>query len=140
MRLTARPHQIPARLVAGMFILNSGLSKQGADEETAGGLHGMAAGTYPFLGQLEPRRFTELLSRTEMALGTALLIPVIPSLPVGLALTAFSAGLVGLYLRTPGMRVAGSLRPSQQGILLAKDVWLVGIGTSLVLEEILQHD
>ena len=61
---------------------------------------------------------------------------MVPSLAAGAALTAFAGGLVGLYLRTPGMREEGSLRPTQAGIGLAKDVWLLGIGLSLVLEEI----
>jgi hypothetical protein len=32
------------------------------------------------------------------------------------------------------MREAGSLRPTQQGIALAKDVWLTGIGASLLTD------
>jgi hypothetical protein len=59
---------------------------------------------------------------------------VVPAALAGAGLLAFSAGLVGLYLRTPGMREAGSLRPTQQGIALAKDVWLTGIGASLLTD------
>ncbi len=44
--------------------------------------------------------------------------------------------LLGLYLRTPGMREEGSLRPSAQGLAVAKDVWLLGIGLGLVIEEL----
>lgn len=136
MKFATQAHQIPLRLAAGAFCLNSGLGKREADEPTATGLHGMAAGTYPFLAKHDPQRFTRLLSKAEIALGTALLIPVVPSLVAGAALTAFAGGLVGLYLRTPGMREEGSLRPTQQGIGLAKDVWLLGIGLSMVLEEL----
>jgi hypothetical protein len=32
------------------------------------------------------------------------------------------------------MRQEGSLRPTQQGIPLAKDVWMLGIGISLIAE------
>ncbi|WP_435793588.1 hypothetical protein [Nonomuraea glycinis] len=96
----------------------------------------LAAGTYPFLAGHDPQRFTRLLSKAEIALGAALLIPMVPSLVAGAALTAFAGGLVGLYLRTPGMGEEGSLRPTQADIGLAKDVWLLGIGLSLVLEEI----
>jgi hypothetical protein len=39
-----------------------------------------------------------------------------------------------LYVRTPGMRKKGSPFPTQQGITLAKDVWLVGIGLGLVID------
>jgi hypothetical protein len=52
----------------------------------------------------------------------------------GAALTAFSGGLIGLYLRTPGMRREGSLRPTQPGVPLAKDAWLVGIGLGLMAD------
>ncbi|GAA5061002.1 hypothetical protein HNP84_008879 [Thermocatellispora tengchongensis] len=136
MRLYARRHQMPARIATGAYILNSGLSKVNADAETAAGVHGMAAGTYPFLHDLEPERFTRMLSRAEIALGAALLLPVVPSLVAGAALTAFAGGLLGLYLRTPGLRQEGSLRPTQEGIGVAKDVWLLGIGVGLVVEEL----
>ncbi len=39
-----------------------------------------------------------------------------------------------MYLKTPGMRREGSVRPSQQGTALAKDVWLLGIGLTLVAD------
>lgn len=57
-----------------------------------------------------------------------------PPAVAGAALTGFSAGLLGLYLRTPGMRQEGSLAPTQDGTALAKDVWLVGAGLSLVVD------
>jgi hypothetical protein len=136
MRFFTRTHQLPLRLASGAIILHSGLSKAEADEEAATGLHGMASGTYPFLSKLDPRRFTRLLSKAEIALGTALLIPVVPPLLAGAAVTAFAGGLLGLYLRTPGMREEGSLRPTQQGLIVAKDIWLLAIGLSMVLEEL----
>jgi hypothetical protein len=136
MRIFARPHQIPPRVAAGAFILNSGLSKAGADEGTAAGTHGMAVGVYPFLEKHEPQEFTRLLAKSEIALGAALLLPMVPSLLAGAALTAFAGGLLGLYLKTPGMRQEGSLKPTPQGIGLAKDVWMLGIGLGLVLEEL----
>lgn len=136
MPLLVKPWQLPARLAAGAVILNSGLNKRKVDDATAAGLHGMAAGTYPVLHKIEPKRFVRLLSAAEMALGAALLLPVVPTAVAGLGLTAFSAGLVGLYLRTPGMREPGTLRPTQQGTALAKDVWLLGIGLGFVIEEL----
>jgi hypothetical protein len=41
-----------------------------------------------------------------------------------------------MYLRTPGMRKEGSLAPTQQGIGLAKDVWMLGIGVGFVLDAV----
>ncbi|WP_336213648.1 hypothetical protein [Nonomuraea sp. LPB2021202275-12-8] len=140
MKLFTRAHQLPGRLAAGAVILNSGMGKVNADEAAAAGVHGMATTAYPFLGKLDPQQFTRLLSRAEIALGTALLLPVVPSLLAGAALTGFAGGLVGLYLRTPGLRREGSLRPTPQGIPLVKDIWLLAIGLGLVLEELADRE
>ena len=129
----------PLRVAIGAYILNSGLGKRGLEGEAAAGMHGMAAGAMPQLRQIPPDRFAVLLSRGEVALGAALLAPFVPSLLAGAALTAFGAGLVQLYLKTPGMREGGSLRPSQEGIGLAKDVWLVGAGLTLMLDSLVRH-
>ena len=67
----------------------------------------MASGTYPFLGKLKSTQFLRLLSTSEIALGAALLLPVVPTLAAGAGLAAFSGGLLGLYLGTPGMRQDG---------------------------------
>ena len=37
------------------------------------------------------------------------------------------------------MRQEGSLRPTRQGIPLAKDVWLLGIGASLILSDVVDR-
>lgn len=131
-----KPGHLPARIAAGAFILNSGLGKLSADEETANGLHGFASGAYPFLGKLKAKDFARCLAVGEIALGTALLVPVIPSALAGAGLAAFSGGLVGLYARTPGMRKEGSPFPTQEGIPLAKDTWLLGIGLGLVIDDL----
>ncbi|MEU9834931.1 hypothetical protein AB0D67_25645 [Streptosporangium sp. NPDC048047] len=136
MRITARPHQLPARVAAGLVILESGLSMAAANDERARQTHGMAAGTYPFLKDLDPQEFTRWLARSEIALGAALLLPVVPSALAGAALAAFAGGLMGLYLRTPGLRRQGSLRPTPEGLGIVKDVWLLGIGAGLVAEEL----
>jgi hypothetical protein len=125
--------QLPLRLASGAFVLNSGVTKAKVDDSAAAQLHGFATGTYPFLARLEPKQFARALSSTEIVIGSALLIPVVPAPLAGLALTGFAGGLLGLYLRTPGMREPGSLRPSQDGIPLAKDSWLAAIGLALIL-------
>ncbi|MFF5211648.1 hypothetical protein [Streptosporangium sp. NPDC000396] len=140
MRILARSHQLPVRIAAGSFILNSGLTKAAADAETARQIHGMASGAYPFLKDMDPEEFTRCFAKGEIALGVALLVPIVPSLLAGAALTAFAGGLVGLYLKTPGLRQEGSLRPTPEGIAIAKDAWLLGIGTSLVTEELFRRD
>jgi hypothetical protein len=134
MRIAAVARRTPGRIASGAFILNSGLGKWSADEETAARLHGMAAGTYPFLAKLKPKDFARLLSAGEIALGAALLLPVVPDALAGASLTAFSAALLGMYARTPGMRQEGGVRPTRQGVPLAKDVWMLGIGLGLVID------
>src|SRR5215213_5844407 len=131
MDLRVKAWHLPPRLITGAYFLSSGLAKRGADEATAGQLHGFAAGTYPLLGKLDAKRFTGVLSTAEIAIGAALVVPVVPAWLAGAGLTAFALGTLGLYLRTPGMRQEGSLRPTQQGIPLAKDAWMVGIGLAL---------
>ena len=124
--------EIAPRISAGAFILNSGLSKRGSDEATAAGMHGMASGAYPVIKGVPPQQFVQGLAVTEIVIGVALLSPFVPTAVAGAALTAFSGGLLGLYLRTPGMRKEGSLAPTQEGLSLAKDSWLVGIGIGLL--------
>ncbi|MFB4419978.1 hypothetical protein C5F59_002665 [Streptomyces sp. QL37] len=128
MTIAFEPRDVAPRLLVGAFILNSGLSKLKADEDTAQGLHGMACTAYPFLRKLEAGRFTRLLACAEIAVGGTLLAPFVPTRLAGAVLTGFSGGLVGLYLRVPGMRQEGSLRPTQDGVALAKDTWMLGIG------------
>ena len=136
MRIPVKVSHLPARFTTGAFILNSGIGKLSADEETAAQLHGFAAGTYPFLKKLKPKNFVRLLAATEITLGTALLVPIVPSALVGAGLAAFSGGLLGLYVKTPGMRKEHSIFPTQQGTALAKDAWMTGIGLSLVIDDL----
>jgi hypothetical protein len=134
MRISAKARHLPPRIAAGAFILNSGIGKLSADEQRAARLHAMAAGTYPFLNKLKPADFARLLAVSEIALGSALLLPVVPAGVVGAGLAAFSGGLLGMYAKTPGMRKEGSPFPSQQGTPLAKDIWMAGIGLGLVID------
>jgi hypothetical protein len=131
--------EIAPRISAGAFILNSGLGKRGAGPEAAAGMQGFAAGTYPFLKSIPPQQFAKGLATTEIALGALLLTPFVPTAVAGAALTAFSSGLLGLYLKTPGMRKPGSLAPTEQGLPIAKDVWLLGIGIGLFTRGLMER-
>lgn len=126
--------QLPIRLAAGAYVLNSGLSKRGIPDEAAAGMHGMASGAFPQFSSIEPQEFVKQLSTGEIALGTALLLPFLPAGLVGAALSAFGAGLVRLYLKTPGMTDESGIRPTPDGIGLAKDVWLFAIGLALLID------
>jgi uncharacterized membrane protein YphA (DoxX/SURF4 family) len=140
MRLPITPAEIAPRVATGAFILNSGLGKRGADEGTAAGLHGFAAGTYPFLKDVPPATFAKVLSTAEISVGALLLTPFVPTAVAGAALTGFSSGLLGLYLRTPGMTKPGrSVAPTQEGLPIAKDVWMLGIGIGLLTQGLLDR-
>jgi hypothetical protein len=130
---------IPLRVAIGAFVLNSGLSKRSLEGEAAEGVHGMAVGAIPEMKRFSPATFAKLLSGTEIALGAALLLPIIPSALVGAGLVAFSGGLLRLYWATPGMHEPGDPRPTQQGVPLAKDVWLFGAGLTLVLDDLMNR-
>ena len=125
---------VPVRLATGAFILNSGLSKRNAGKEAAENLHGFASGAYPQFQDMPPEQFVKMLSAGEIALGAALLTPFVPTGVAGAALAGFAGGLGGLYWRTPGLHEEGSVRPTQQGTPIAKDAWLLAIGTALVLD------
>jgi len=129
-----RISHLPLRVTTGAFILNSGLGKRGLDGESAAGLQGMAVGAIPQLGKVASTTFAKGLSAGEMALGAALLTPFVSPVLAGAGLTAFGAGLVQLYLKTPGMREEGTVKPTQAGTGLAKDIWMVGIGLTLLLD------
>ncbi|MFC8303508.1 hypothetical protein ACFUCV_07450 [Specibacter sp. NPDC057265] len=120
------------RLVSGAFILNSGINKLSLPVEQASGLQGMASGAIPPVGTLTPQQFGKYLSFAEMGIGAALLTPVVSSRLAGLALAAFSGGLIATYLKTPGMTEPDGIRPTADGTALAKDFWLAGIAVALI--------
>src|SRR5436190_23286330 len=104
MDLRVKAWQLPPRLITGAYFLNAGLSKRGADDATAGQLDGFAAGTYPFLGKLDAKRLTGLLSTAEIAIGAALALPVVLAWLAGPGLTPFPLGSLGSFLPTPALR------------------------------------
>ena len=138
MSIAAKLRRAPLRATAGAYILNSGISKLQGDEESAKGVHGMAVGAYPFLGKMQPKVFFKTLGGVETALGTALLLPIFPAGLVGIGLTAFAGGLVGLYIRTASAHDK-YYRPEGMGSSLAKDTWLASIGVSLVVDAALSE-
>jgi hypothetical protein len=122
----------PIRLSAGAFILNAGLGKLSLDEGGSAMVHGVAKGAFPFFEKVPPPQFAKALAVSEVALGTALLLPFVPDRMAGLALTPFAAGLLWMYSQTDAMHKPDSLRPTQAGTAVAKDVWLLGIGLTLL--------
>jgi hypothetical protein len=125
-------------LAAGAFILDSGLEKWPTSEsdDLEKELYATATAAYPQLLELDSGTFRRLLAAGEIALGSALLLPVVPPGWAGAGLGAFSTGLLGLYFRLPGMRQTGTVRPSPEGLALAKDTWLLGIAAALMIDAV----
>lgn len=134
-----RLRELPTRLATGAFILHSGLEKRRGTPEVAQAMHGMASGAYPFLSSMEPTTFLRRLSMGEIAVGSLLLAPFVPTAVAGAALTGFSGGLLTMYLRTPALRKPGSIWPSQNGVAVSKDSWMLGIGLGLLADALLDR-
>jgi len=130
--LSVKARDLPGRITAGGYILHAGLEKWHGDQARAEAIHKMAANAFPVLKDIPPDRFLRLLAASEIAVGTALVVPVIPGALAGAALTGFSGALLALYGRTPALRKPGSIWPSQAGTGVSKDVWMLGIGLGLV--------
>jgi hypothetical protein len=136
MRFSIKARDVPPRVATGAFILHSGLEKWHADEAHAAAVHGMAAGAFPVFNDVPAPRFARLFAAGEVALGVALLAPIVPSAVAGAALTGFAGGFAAMYMRTPALRKPGSVWPSEAGIGVSKDVWMLGIGLGLLADSL----
>jgi len=134
--MSFRLWHVPLRAATGAYILNAGLAKRDVSPETAENLHRFASSAFPQVSEVPPDRLARGLSTAEIAVGTVLLAPIVSSGLAGLVLTGFSGGLMGLYLRAPGLTEEGSVRPTTQGVPVAKDVWMLGIGLALLLDSL----
>ena len=123
---------LPMRLAVGAFVLHTGIEKFWGTPATAAAIHGTAASAFPILGKIPAPRFLKALSLAEMALGTALLAPVVPPALAGAALTGFAGSLVTMYLRTPTLHRPNSIWPTPEGVGQSKDGWMLGVGLSLL--------
>lgn len=119
------------RVIPGALILNSGIGKIGMPAEASEGLQQFAATGVPAVKQIPSEKFGTVLGWSEAAVGGALLAPFVPNVVAGGALTAFSAGLLSLYFADPDNREDDGIRPSEQGMSLAKDSWLLAAGLAL---------
>ena len=131
-RITIR--DLPTRLATGGYILHSGWEKWHGSEEQARGVHGMAAGAFPIFAKVPPRTFLKALALAEIGIGATLLTPVVPNRLAGAALSAFSGGLMTMYLRTPALHKPLSVWPTPAGIGVSKDVWMLAIGLGLLAD------
>jgi len=130
--LPIKARDLPGRIAAGGYILHAGLEKWRGDATRAEAMHRMAAHAFPVLKNIPPERFLRILAASEIAVGSALLLPAIPGALAGAGLTGFSGALLTMYARTPALRKPGSIWPSQAGTAVSKDIWMLGIGLGLI--------
>lgn len=123
------------RGITGAYVLNSGLGKRDLPTEAAQGLQGFAATGVPAVTKMDPDTFGKFVAYSEIGIGAALLTPVVPRRIAGAALGAFSAGLMAMYFRNPAMTEKDGVRPSQDGLSLSKDVFLLAIAAALVTDK-----
>jgi uncharacterized membrane protein YphA (DoxX/SURF4 family) len=135
-----RAREIPGRLASGAYILHAGLEKWNGDDARAEALHQFAVNAFPFLKDIPPAQFLKLLAGGEIAVGSALLVPFVPTALAGAALTGFSGALLAMYARTPALRKPGSIWPSQAGTAVSKDVWMLGIGLGLLTDAVIDRN
>jgi len=101
---------IPGRLATGAFILHSGIGKWNLPAERATPSTGRPPG--PSLPEQDPRAgVRQAALRFRGRTGAVLLSPFVRDRRAGAALTAFSAGLLTMYWRTPALRKAAASGP-----------------------------
>ncbi|MCP3427169.1 hypothetical protein NBM05_14410 [Rothia sp. AR01] len=122
------------RGIPGAYILNAGVEKLSLDEQTAGYLQSMAAKGFPALEGLDAATFGKALAGSEVAVGAALLAPFVPTRLAGLALGAFSAGMLTMYFKTEEFTQDNGVSPSQAGTPVSHNVWLAAIAAALLLQ------
>ncbi len=123
---------VALRAIPGLFIANSGIGKIGMPAEMSAGIQEAAASGVPAVKKLPADKFGTYLGYAETALGAALLAPVVPNWVAGAGLTAFGSGMLTMYFNNPENTEEDGIRPSGEGIALAKDSWLVAIGLALL--------
>lgn len=123
------------RGVTGAFVLNSGLGKRNLPTEAAQGLQGFASTGVPQVSKLSPDAFGKFVAYSEIGISAALLTPFVSKRIAGLGLGAFSAGLMSMYFRNPGMTKSDGIRPSQEGMSLSKDIFMLAIAGALVTDK-----
>lgn len=122
------------RVIPGAFILNSGIGKLGMDESASAGLQNMAATGIPLMKEIPTEKFGDFIAYSEIGIGATLLAPFIPDRLAGMILTPFAAGLLSMYFGNPENTEDDGIRPSQKGLPLAKDSFLLAIGLGLAFK------
>lgn len=127
----------PIRVAFGLFFAHVAATHWDLDTQSETALHRFACSGYPFLKKVSPKLFVKGMFASEVGVATALLVPVVPPVIGASALTAFGSGLMGVYAKAPGLRREHSVRPSEFGMAMAKDSWMVAAGASVLIDALL---
>ena len=134
------PWYWPIRIIFGAFFLHVALTHRELDEKGAKGLQRFAASGWPFVKKLSPMQFKQAMVAGECAVAASLLVPGVPAVLGGVALTGFGTGLLGVYARTPMLRRSEkSLRPNDMGLSIAKDSWMLAAGLAVLADVFLSR-
>jgi hypothetical protein len=139
MELSANVRRAPLRLTTGAFVLNSGVTRFNADEQTSKRLQQTAAQWLPQVNRMDSRTFAKTVAAGEVALGTALMLPVVPAAIAGLGITAFAASLLAARGSAAGQHVGPTGVPTESttpepAVPKATEAWMLGSGVSLLLD------
>ncbi len=127
----------PIRIIFGFFFLHVALTHKNLDEKGAKGLRGFAATAFPFVKQMSPQQFKAAMVAGESATAASLLIPGVPQVLSGAALTGFGASLLAVYAKSPMLRMGEkSIRPNEFGLGIAKDAWMFAAGLAGVIDAV----
>lgn len=100
----------------------------------------MGSNGVPAVKEMTASQFRSFLSGSQIALGAALLTPFIPGWVAGAGLAGFSSALLAMYAKTPGMTKEDGVRPTEDGVSIAKDVVMLGTGITLVLDDLINRN
>lgn len=123
------------RSVPGAYILQSGYGKLSLDAASAEGLKQFAATGIPQFAEWDSEVFGKFIAGSELLVGGLLVTPFVSKRLAGAALLTFSAGMLTMYFRNPGMTQEDGIRPSQEGTGLSKDVFMAAIGAALMIQK-----
>ena len=132
MQISANVRRAPLRLTAGAFVLNSGVGRFSASgDETTTSLQASAAKLIPQVQRMDPRTFAKVMGAGEVALGAAVMLPIVPAAVAGLGLTAFAASLLATRPSTNGQHADVD---NETAVPNVTEAWMLGSGVSLLLD------
>ena len=123
------------RGISGAYIANSGVGKIGMPAEASAGVQQYAATGVPFVKAIPAEKFGTVLGAAEVGLGALMLAPFVPNRIAGAGMTAFSAGLLSLYFANPENTHEDGIRPTEEGLSLSKDFFMLAIGGGLLFAD-----